>query len=192
MRFWGERMPHLEDFARTHRVLHLGPGREASLGVSVDISRDVRPNVVADLNRPPYPFKDNSFDAAYAFSVVEHLDNFFGVFTDLHRVLKPGGFVALLTPHFSNAASFIDPSHRLHLSVRSFDYFIEGTDLFASYGFYTRVRYRVRERLLMLERPWTHLSFLQRAVNRFPQFYEEHLCYLLRGSGIYLELEVVK
>ena len=192
MRFWGERMPHLEEFARTHRVLHLGPGREASLGVSVDISRDVRPDVVADLNRPPYPFRDNSFDAAYAFSVVEHLDNFFGVFTDLHRVLKPGGFVALLTPHFSNAASFIDPSHRLHLSVRSFDYFIEGTSLFVSYGFYTRERYRVRERLLMLEISWTHVPGLQRAANRWPALYEEHLCYLLRGSGIYMELEAVK
>jgi SAM-dependent methyltransferase len=192
MRFWGERMPYLEEFARTHRVLHLGPGREASLGVSVDISRDVRPDVLADLNRPPYPFRDNSFDAAYAFSVVEHLDNFFGVFTDLHRVLKPGAFVMLLTPHFSNAASFIDPSHRLHLSIRSFDYFIEGTELFASYGFYTRVRYRVRERLLMLETPWTHVPGLQRAVNRLPKLYEEHLCYLLRGSTIYMELEVVK
>ena len=112
MHFWGQRMPYLTQFARTHRVLHLGPGREGSLGVSVDISRSVRPDVVADLNRPPFPFRDNSFDAAYAFSVIEHLDNFFGVFAELHRVLKPGGFVALLTPHFSDAASFIDPSHR--------------------------------------------------------------------------------
>jgi len=35
---------------------------------------------------------------------------------------------------------FVDPSHRLHLSANSFDYFIEGTTLFQSYGFYTNVR----------------------------------------------------
>jgi SAM-dependent methyltransferase len=192
MRSWTERLPYLKEFARTHRVLHLGPGREESMGVSVDISADVRPDVRADMNRPPYPFKDNSFDAAYAFSVVEHLDNFFGVFTELHRVLKPGGFVALLTPHFSDAASYIDPSHRLHLSVLSFDYFIEGTYQFANYGFYTRARYRVRERLLMLQPPWIHVPGLQRAVNRSPYLYEQHFCYLLRASGIYLELEVIK
>jgi SAM-dependent methyltransferase len=192
MHTWSERMPYLEEFARTHRVLHLGPGREASLGVSVDISADVRPDVRADLNRPPYPFKDNSFDAAYAFSVVEHLDNFFGVFTDLHRVLKPGAFVALLTPHFSDAASYIDPSHRLHLSALSFDYFVEGKLLFANYGFYTRVRYRVRERLLMLQPPWNRVPGLQRAVNHSPYLYEQHFCYMLRASGLYLELEVVK
>ena len=100
--------------------------------------------------------------------------------------------MALLTPHFSDAASYIDPSHRLHLSALSFDYFIEGSHLFASYGFYTRVRYRVRERLLMLQPPWNHVPGLQRAVNRLPYLYEQHLCYLVRASGLYLELEVVK
>lgn len=192
MRFWSERIPYLTEFARTHRVLHLGPGHEESFGVKVDVIPEVRPDVLADLNRPPYPFRDNRFDAVYAFSVVEHLDNFFGVFAELHRVLKPCGFVALLTPHFSSDGSYIDPSHRLHLSARSFDYLIEGTDIFASYGFCAGARFRVRERLLMLEPPWNHAPGLQRLVNRAPAVYERHLCFLVRGSGLYVELEAVK
>lgn len=185
-------MPYLRDFARTHRVLHMGPGVEESFGVKIDNIARVKPDVLADLNRPPYPFKDSSFDAAYAFSVVEHVDNFFGMFGELHRILKPGGFVALLTPHFSNEGSYIDPSHRLHLSIRSFDYFIEGADLFASYGFYSNTRFKIRERLLMIERPWNHIPGLQRAINRASSFYERHLCYMIRGAGLYLELEAVK
>jgi len=148
--------------------------------------------VLVDLDHPPYPFRDSSFDAAYAFSVVEHLQNFFPVFSELHRILKPGGFVALLTPHFSNDGSFIDPTHRLHLSLRSFDYFIEGTDLFSDYGFYSSMRFRVRHRLLMVEPPWRYVPGLQRLVNRASALYERHLCYLVRGAGIYLELEAVK
>lgn len=185
-------MPYLREFARTHRVLHLGPGREESFGVKVDNLAAVRPDVLADLNRAPYPFRSDSFDAVYAFSVVEHLDNFFGVFGELWRILKPGGFVVLLTPHFSNDGSFIDPSHRLHLSLRSFDYFIEGTDLHGSYGFYSATRFKVRERLLMIEPPWNHVPGLQKLVNRIPAAYERHLCYLVRGRGMYLELEAVK
>jgi len=192
MRFWGERLPFLREFARDHRVLHMGPGREEAYGITIDNLRSVKPSVLADLNRTPYPFRDDTFDAVYAFSVVEHLENFFGVFGELWRILKPGGRVVLLTPHFSNDGSYIDPSHRLHLSLRSFDYFIEGTDLFASYGFYSRTRFRVAERLLMLEPPWNHVPLLQRAVNRASAIYERHLCFLIRGRGIYLELEAVK
>jgi SAM-dependent methyltransferase len=192
MNFWFERMPYLEEFARTHRVLHMGPGRQPPLGVAVDNSRAVRPHVLADLNRTPYPFRNDSFDAAYAFSVIEHLDNFFGVFAELHRIVKPGGFLMVLTPHFSNDGSYVDPTHRLHLSARSFDYFIEGTELFASFGFYSDVRFRIRQRLLMIERPWNRVPFLQRTVNRFAELYERQLCYLLRGRGLYFELEVVK
>ena len=185
-------MPYLQEFARTHRVLHMGPGREGALGVTVDNLMQVRPDVLMNLNRAPYPFKDNSFDAAYAFSVIEHLPNFFGVFTELHRILKPGGFVAIATPHFSNDGSYIDPSHVLHLSARSFDYFIEGTDIFKSYGFYSDTRFRVRQKLLMIEPPWNHVPGLQRMVNRAVSFYERHLCYLVRGRGLYVELEAVK
>src|SRR5947207_2433778 len=171
MHVWGERLPYLREFARNHRVLEMGAGQQEPFGIRVDNLRAVRPTLLADLNRAPYPFKDNSFDAVYAFSIVEHLDNFFTVFGELWRILKPGGFVVLLTPHFSDHASFIDPSHRLHLSMRSFDYFIEGTGVFGDFGFYSETRFRVREQLLMLQPPWNHVPFLQRAVNRAPTIY---------------------
>ena len=48
------------------------------------------------------------------------------------------------------------------------------------------------ERLLMLQPPWNRIPGLQRAVNHSPYLYEQHFCYLLRASGLYLELEVVK
>jgi hypothetical protein len=35
MRFWSGRMPYLTEFARTQRMLHMGPGREGSFGVRV-------------------------------------------------------------------------------------------------------------------------------------------------------------
>jgi SAM-dependent methyltransferase len=192
MHFWSERMPYLAAFARSHRVLHLGPGREEALGLTVDRNDAVKPSVLADLDKPPYPFRSDSFDAIYAFSVIEHLGRFFDVLTEWHRVVRPGGFLSILTPHFSNDGSFVDPSHRLHLSSRSFDYFIEGEPLFESYGFYSSARFRLRLRLVMIEPPWNLIPGLQRVVNRRTEVYERLFCFLIRGRGLYLELEVVK
>ncbi len=191
MRFWSERFPYLREFARSHRVLHAGPGHEAELGITVDRNPLVKPDVIADLNKS-LPFRAGSFDAIYAFSVLEHLEGFFEVMAEFHRILRPGGFVAILTPHFSNDASFVDPSHRLHLSSRSFDYLIGGSGLERDYGFYASARFSIRIRLLMLEPPWNRLPWLQRIVNRFPSTYERLFCYVVRGRGVYVELVATK
>ena len=49
-----------------------------------------------------------------------------------------------------------------------------------------------RERLLMIESPWSYVPGLQRLVNRASSLYERHLCFLVRGRGLYFELEAVK
>lgn len=45
------------------------------------------------------PFKSGSFDIATANMVVEHLDNPYMQFTEIHRVLKPGGRFIFHTPN---------------------------------------------------------------------------------------------
>ncbi|MCJ1479177.1 hypothetical protein MMC13_007861 [Lambiella insularis] len=61
------------------------------------------------------PFPSNSFDAIYAIEATLHAPSLAAVYTEIHRVLKPGGTCALyewvLTPSFS-------PSNPLHRSIR--------------------------------------------------------------------------
>jgi SAM-dependent methyltransferase len=159
------------------------------LGESVDFEPALHPKHLVDLSRFPYPFGDQSVDAVYAFSVLEHLPEFFPVMEEIHRILKPTGFVALLVPHFSDAAAYIDPTHRQWFSARVTEYFDPASELGARYGFYSKARFRCRVRLLMLQSPYSRMPFLQQWCNANVATYERLFCFMLRASGVYLELE---
>lgn len=52
---------------------------------------------IADAGKIPYA--DSSFDLVFADNVMEHLDDPVGVFTEISRVLKPGGRLLFKTPN---------------------------------------------------------------------------------------------
>jgi SAM-dependent methyltransferase len=45
------------------------------------------------------PFPDASFDHVFCIEVLEHVPNPFGALTEMHRVLRPGGVLALSVPN---------------------------------------------------------------------------------------------
>lgn len=188
-RCWTSMMPKIRKYSSQHKVLHLGAGLENKLGTTIDNNIGTKPDILHDLNIFPWPIQNDSFDAVVMFSVIEHLHEPLRVLEECHRVLRLGGVVFILTPHFSDAASFVDPTHKVHLSARSFDYLISGTDIYKDYGFYSNVTFKQRDRLVMLKYPLNYIPFLQSFVNARVDFYENHLCYFLRGAGLYFELE---
>lgn len=86
--------------------------------VTLDHNPDHNPDVLHDLEVLPYPFEDNTFDEIHAYEVLEHLGSlgdwraFFSQFTELWRILKPGGFLAATCPSYRSLWAFGDPSHR--------------------------------------------------------------------------------
>src|SRR5262245_36909559 len=58
---------------------------------------------VVDLNGDPLPFADQQFDAVTILAVIEHVFDPYAMIHEIHRVLKPGGTLALAVP---NVAAF--------------------------------------------------------------------------------------
>ena len=60
-------------------------------------------------------FRSNMFDAVCAFEVIEHIRNYKGFLSELHRVLKYGGLLILSTPNKKLSSPFrekpINPYH---------------------------------------------------------------------------------
>ncbi|MBE0660091.1 MAG: methyltransferase domain-containing protein [Bryobacteraceae bacterium] len=176
----------------TERTLDVGCGINKLRG-SIGIDRNPRSkaDVLCDLDRFPYPFRDNSFSRLQAIHVIEHVSDVIHTMEEFHRLVAAGGTIFLATPHYTDFSSFCDPTHRWHLNSFSFRYF--GSDN-AGYGYYSNVRLRekkVRVRLLAL---WRYLGFelMVNASTRFRRFWEHYLCYVVRGKVMEFEFEVLK
>ena len=174
------------------RLLDVGCGIHKKAGaIGLDSNPASRADVLADLDRFPYPFRDSAFDALQAVHVIEHLANVIRALEEFHRIVRPGGEVYIVTPHYTDFSSFCDPTHRWHLNSFSLRYF--GDDN-AGYGYYSKARFEesfVRVKLLALWR-WLGFEWLVNASPRFRRFWEHYLCYSIRGKLIEWRLRVVK
>jgi len=174
------------------RTLDVGCGINKLAGsIGIDRNPRTRADVLVDLDHFPYPFRDSSFDHLQAIHVIEHVSDVVRAMEEFHRLVRAGGTIRIVTPHYTDFSSFCDPTHRWHLNSYSFRYF--GDDN-AGYGYYSAVRLRekkVRVRLLAL---WRYTGF-ERLVNTFPRFrrfWEYYLCYVIRGKVIEFDFEAIK
>ena len=179
-------------------MLDIGCGKHKTPGaVGLDSNPRVGADVVHDLDDVPYPFADDEFDIVIGNQVIEHVEDVLAVIAELHRIAKPGGLIRLDTPHYSDIASYTDPTHKHHLTTESFAYF---TGRRPDFDFYSDVRLRQRVVRVTMLKLWRALGFelLVNSCNRFPslrffrRFWESYLCFMIRGKTIYFEFEVLK
>lgn len=184
----------MRDRAQSRHVLDLGCGRNKAPGsIGLDVNPDATgTDVLADINGY-LPFQDASFDEVRAVHVIEHARDILRTMAEIHRVSRPGAEVYLVTPHYSDANSWRDPTHRWHLNSYSFRFWTtEG--LHHTRHWYTR---------LELREVWLHIEFariwkwagIQWLVNRFEwfrRFWEFYLCFVIRGKQMEFKFEVVR
>ncbi|HEV2762232.1 MAG TPA: class I SAM-dependent methyltransferase [Pyrinomonadaceae bacterium] len=184
--------------SRAMKILDIGCGKHKTPGaVGMDNNPRTGADVIHDLDVVPYPFPDDEFDLVIGNQVIEHVEDVLAVVAELHRVTKPGGVIRLETPHYSDIASYTDPTHKHHLTTESFAYF---TGQRPDFDFYSEVQLRPRLIRVTMLKLWRALGFelLVNSCNRYPslrfirKFWESYLCYVVRGKTILFEFEVVK
>ncbi|HUS06164.1 MAG TPA: methyltransferase domain-containing protein [Bryobacteraceae bacterium] len=185
-------MPAGRHPALAPRTLDVGCGVKKYPGsIGVDRNAASRADVLCDLDRFPYPFRDSSFEQVRAVHVIEHVSDVIRTMEEFHRLLVAGGHVYIATPHYTDFSSFCDPTHRWHLNSFSFRYF--GQDN-AGFGYYSQCRFLEKSVRLRLLAFWRYLGF-ELLVNHFPRFrrfWEHYLCFVVRGKVIEFELVAVK
>jgi SAM-dependent methyltransferase len=174
------------------RILHLGCGPQKHPG-SIGVDRNPRSaaDVLCDLNQRAYPFADDTFDLILCEHVLEHLDDVIAVMEEIHRVGRPSATVIVRVPHFSSVYYYSDPTHRHPFALHSFDYFLPGTAVRSFH--YSPAEFR----LVRAEFPPPAAAGpVRRAafklVNRYRDFYERRLAFVLPRHLLEFELNVVK
>jgi SAM-dependent methyltransferase len=171
------------------RVLDVGCGRNKLPGaIGIDRGQNSLADVYHDLDHFPYPFKDNSFDRIHCSHCIEHLKSVVGVMGEFHRIVKPGGRVYMVTPHFSSIYSWSEPTHIHHMSSRTF---LEFTDDRSLGSYYVASRFRqIRSRIIFSK---SVISLIPRLIYRLsPWHYEKHFAFIFPANDVEFELEVIK
>lgn len=169
------------------RVLDVGCGSKKKPGaVGIDISDETDADIVHDLDVFPYPVDDASFDHVVMQDVLEHVAEPMRVAAELHRILRPGGTLALRTPHFSSALAYGDPTHRHYYSTTAIRYLAD-----PGFAHYSRARYEIVHVTLDMWLPF-RLTGLAALANRLPETYEKYLAFRFPSMNIRAELRALK
>ena len=83
-------------------------------------------DVTFDLDKFPYPYKDNYFDKIRCVAILEHTKDICKTITELHRILKNGGALIIEQfPHFTCSNAYADPTHNYFGAYDFFDIFLK-------------------------------------------------------------------
>jgi SAM-dependent methyltransferase len=116
-------MPMAEAWAKRNKfdMLDLGGRFGSPEGyISVDL-KDAEVN--CDLNDKTWPFEDSSIGVIRAFDVIEHLKDPINTMRELHRILRPGGYLFIEVPSTDGRGAFQDPTHVSYFNINSFFYY---------------------------------------------------------------------
>ncbi len=164
--------------------------------MGVDFKGETEADLIHDLNTYPWPLPDNEFDLIIASHVLEHMKDFFKAMEEIHRIAKPGGLIKIITPYFTDSSSFRDPSHFWHLTSRTFELF----DPQFTTAYFTSAKFKTKKVEIVILKLWKYLGFqflinsmnLWRPLKFIRKFWEDYLCFIIRGKVIHAELEVLK
>jgi len=102
--------------------LGCGPARRHPEAVTVDALDFDGVDVVGDVFQVLAMIPDSSVDAVHSYHFVEHVEPLSRIVRELARILKPGGLLHTVVPHFSNPYFYSDYTHRQMFGLYSFSY----------------------------------------------------------------------
>lgn len=154
--------------------------------VNLDADKSVKADVYHNLNKFPYPFKDNEFDEILVSHILEHLDDVMRVMKELYRITKPNGILYITSPHCSDPMKWSDLTHKHCFCYSTFGEWYHNKELYPLFEVIKKKISFTRVNFPFLNKIFNPL------VNLKPILYERLFSYILPSAVIIYILKVRK
>jgi len=145
-------------------------------------------DIVHDLNKFPWPFKDNYFDEVYADNVMEHLDSIIKPIEEIWRISKNNATIKIIVPYTPCIWAFCDPTHKQFYTYFTLDYFTKEATL----NYYSKARFKVIKKKIKFNKFLILFQWLFNSCNLFKKGYVLFLSGIIPPMFLEFELKVEK
>ena len=116
------RLPSQVAVAAVMLELGCGDGKRDPLAIGIDLRDFPDVDVIGDVHLVLESLPDDCVASVFASHFIEHIDSLEQLMASLARVVKPGGVIEFVAPHFSNPYFYSDVTHKTHFGLYSFCY----------------------------------------------------------------------
>jgi SAM-dependent methyltransferase len=175
-----------------------GPRKKNPAWIGIDALDFDDVDLVGDVFEVLGQFPDASVDAVYSAHFFEHIDGVDKLLAEVGRVLKPGGTLKVIVPHFSNPYFYSDYTHKNFFGLYSFSYLAKDNLLKREVPNYQVASvFEIAGIYLRFQSPFFYRGFINRLFGSvinlsyyLKELYEEHFSRLMYCYEI--EYDLVK
>jgi SAM-dependent methyltransferase len=102
-----------------------GPLKKKADWIGIDMLNAEGVDIVGDIYEVLAAFPAESVDEVHSFHFFEHVPDVPLLLKELQRILKKGGLIEVVVPHFSNAYFYSDYTHKSFFGLYSFSYLVK-------------------------------------------------------------------
>ncbi|TXH76306.1 methyltransferase domain-containing protein [Thiobacillus sp.] len=116
-------LDRLDQLNKVVLELGCGPNKKLMSAIGIDAINYEGVDIVGDIFEVLGKFPEESVDSVHSFHFFEHIVNFQELLSNIARVMRPGGDLEVVVPHFSNPYFYSDPTHRTFFGLYTFCYY---------------------------------------------------------------------
>lgn len=181
-------LQRLTELGRVTLELGCGANKRIASAIGIDAIDYGCVDIVGDAMEILGHFPDESVDAVHSYHFFEHLPDVSAMLDEIARIVRPGGRMEVVVPHFSNPYFYSDCTHKSFFGLYTFSYLAQD-QLFSNkvptYNKMQRFSLESVDLGFKSPRPFYGRYLLKRSIGAIlnscsymQEFYEENLCYL--------------